>query len=329
MPPILETPILASLQYLNVHVRSITFDPLLMDSPSRHILNWQEARSLARTFRQEAHAFTMYKQKDRKVLPVNVPLSDGVNPTNVPSDLKPIHSLDQLSLLHKPIGGPWKGKIILHGSRLTLKQLMRMKIGTGYLWDLEKKLFIDILYEFEAAVAFDKSEMGLLDPSIEPPVIIPTIPHTPWQQQNIRLLKAMQDAATTHVTEKLQQGILEFSQGPYQSHYFLIAKKPPGAWRFINNIQPLNKVTICDSGMPPAVDEFSEDVAGHSITSAIDYYSGYYQIGLDKLSRDLTSFLTMLGLVHMTRLLQGWTNSVSIFQRIISKIHWRLIPHFL
>ncbi len=318
-----------SLQYLNTHVRSITFDSSLTGSPLLHILNRRESRSLARIFRQEARTFTMYKRKDRKILPANVPLPDGVNPTNVPSDLKPIYSLDQLPLLHEPIVGPWKGKIVPRGSRLTPERLSKMKIGTGYLREAERKLFVDILYEFEAAVAFDESEMGLLDPSIEPPVVIPTIPHTPWQQQNIRLPKAMQDAATAHVTDKLQQGILEFSQGPYRSRYFLVAKKTPGAWRFINDVQPLNKVTIRDSGMPPAVDEFSEDFAGYPITSAIDYYSGYYQISLDKLSRDLTSFLTALGLVRMTRLPQGWTNSVSIFQRIISKIHWRLIPHFL
>ena len=45
---------------------------------------------------------------------------------------------------------------------------------------MEQKLFVDILFEFEAAIAFDELEMGLLDPSIEPPIVIPIIPHTPW-----------------------------------------------------------------------------------------------------------------------------------------------------
>ena len=57
--------------------------------------------------------------------------------------------------------------------------------------------------------------MRLLDPSIEPPVIIHTIPHTPWQQQNLRLPKTMQAMAMAHVKEKLANGVLEFSQGPY------------------------------------------------------------------------------------------------------------------
>ena len=65
--------------------------------------------------------------------------------------------------------------------------------------------------------------------------------------------------------------------------------------------------------MPASVDEFPEDFAGYPITSAIDYYSAYYEIILDKTSRDLTAFLTELGLVRMTRLPQGWTNSVVAF----------------
>ena len=190
-------------------------------------------------------------------------------------------------------------------------------------------MFIDILFEFEGAIAFDDSEMGLLNPAIEPPIHIHTVPHIPWQQQNIRLPKAMQEAATEIVKEKLQHGTFEFSQGPYRSRYFLVEKSQKGTYRLINDVQPLNKVTIHDSGLPPAVDEFSENFTGYLISSAIDYYSGYYQIPLDMESRDLTAFMTALGLLRVTRLPQGWTNSVAVFVRVIGKVHWRQIPHFV
>src|SRR6266516_4141866 len=77
----------------------------------------------------------------------------------------------------------------------------------------------------------------------------------------------MQEAATAHVKEKLAYGIVELSQGPYRSRYFLVAKKKPDEYHFINDVQPLNKVTIRDSGMPPSVDEFSEDFAGYPIVT--------------------------------------------------------------
>ena len=82
-----------------------------------------------------------------------------------------------------------------------------------------------------------------------------------------------------------------------QERYFLVKKKRDGEYWFINDVQLLNGITIRDSGMPPSVDEFSEDFAGYPITSSIDYYSGYYQIPLDRRSRDLTAFLTPLGLI--------------------------------
>jgi hypothetical protein len=55
-------------------------------------------------------------------------------------------------------------------------------------------------------------------------------------------------------------------------------------------LQLLNAVTIRDPGMPRSVDEFPEDFARYPINSAIDYYSRYSQISLDKRSRDLTAF---------------------------------------
>ena len=262
----------------------------------------------------EAVVRTMYKRKDRKVRPVNVGLPDGVNPGGVMSG----------DIAQK--GERKSGTIVPRGSRLTPERLSAMKIGTGFLSDAEKQLFIAILFEYEGAIAFEDSEMGLLDPSIEPPVAIHTIPHTPWQQPNLRLPKSMQEEATRQVKKKLDLGLLEFSQGPYRSRYFVVPKKD-GEYRFINDVQPLNNVTIRDSGMPPSVDEFSEDFAGYPITCAIDYYSGYNQISLGRAYRDYTAFLTALGLVRQTRLPQGWTNSVAVFQRVMGKVHYRQIPH--
>jgi len=183
------------------------------------------------------------------------------------------------------------------------------------------------LFNYEGAVAFDELEMGLLHPSIKPPVVIPTVPHTPWQQQNLHLPKSTQEAMTEHVKQKLASVVLEYSQGPYRSRYFLVAKKTPREWRFINDVQPLNHVTIRDSGMPPSVDEFSEEFAGFSIISSINYFSSFHEISLMRVSHDLTAFLTILGLVRLTWMSQRWTNLVAVFQCIMGKVHFRQILH--
>ena len=41
----------------------------------------------------------------------------------------------------------------------------------------------------------------------------------------------------------------------------------------------------------------------------------------------MTAFMTDLGLLRITRLPQGWTNSVSVYVRVICKVHHRQIPH--
>jgi hypothetical protein len=259
-----------------------------------------------------AKVCTMYKRKAKKVNPVNTALPDGINPEGGPLDWA---------------GNVQAGKQVPRGSRLTPERLAAMNIGGGTLREPEVQLVKDILFKYEGVFAFEDSEMGLLDPAIEPPIKIHTVPHQPWQQQNLRLPKAMQDAATAIVKEKIANGTLEPSQGSYRSRYFLVTKKEPGAWRLINDVQPLNKVTIRDAGMPPAVDQFSEEFAGYPISSSIDFYAGYYQILLDLASRDLTAFLTELGLVRMTRLPMGWTNSVACFQRVMIKVLWRWLQY--
>lgn len=88
----------------------------------------------------------MYKRESKKIRPVNIPLSGGINPGGGVNDGT------------TPIKGPW----ISHGSRLTPEYLAFMNIGTGFLTPAERILFINILYKYESAIAFDDSEMGLL-----------------------------------------------------------------------------------------------------------------------------------------------------------------------
>ena len=69
----------------------------------------------------------------------------------------------------------------------------------------------------------------------------------------------MQEIAAKIVKDKLVSGMLEHSQGPYRSSYFLV-RKNRREYRFIDDMQLLNKVTIRDADMmmtmminPPAV----------------------------------------------------------------------------
>ena len=114
-------------------------------------------------------------------------------------------------------------------------------------------------------------------------------------------------------------GILEPSNAPYSNRWFTVPKEN-GSLRFIQDLQPVNKVTIRNVGIGPSVEEFSEAFAGWSIYSISDLYYGYdhFQLAVD--SRDITTMRTPIGLVRMCTLPQGATNSVAHMVNAMNKV---------
>ena len=108
---------------------------------------------------------------------------------------------------------------------------------------------------------------------------------------------------------KIEMCILEPSSAPYSNRWFTVLKKN-GTLRFIQDLQPVNQVTIRNAGVGLSVDEFAEAFAGRSIYSIGDLYSGYDQFQLAMESRDITTMRTPFGLVRMCTLPQGGTTSV-------------------
>jgi hypothetical protein len=83
----------------------------------------------------------------------------------------------------------------------------------------------------------------------------------------------------------------------------------------------MNRVTIRDAGLPPATEEFIESFAGRTCYGLGDIMGGYDERELAKESRPLTTFDTPLGRFQLTRLPQGATNLVAVYQ---AKMMWIL-----
>ena len=98
------------------------------------------------------------------------------------------------------------------------------------------------------------------------------------------------------------------------------SSKKNGSLRFIQYLQPVNKITIRNSGVGPIVDEFAEAFAGCVIYSIGDLYSGYDQFQLAVESRDIITMRTPIGLVRMCMLPQGATNSVAHMINTMNKV---------
>jgi hypothetical protein len=112
----------------------------------------------------------------------------------------------------------------------------------------------------------------------------------------------MQETATAIVEREVGRKAGVFASTLPQS---LLPGAEEAAWGMAFDQQRPTPQQSDDMGMPPAVDEFSEDFAGYRIASSVNFYVGYYQISLAKESRNLTAFMTLVGLVRMTCLAMG------------------------
>jgi hypothetical protein len=123
----------------------------------------------------------VYKWKGRKINPVDVPLAGGVNHGNGVNSWGLLWEGEKWKQIGADLEPWWRGgTVVPQGSRLTSERLSQMQIGGDVLSGAEKQLFVDILFEYEGAIAFKDSEIGLLKPDIEPPIVMDTVPHKPW-----------------------------------------------------------------------------------------------------------------------------------------------------
>lgn len=162
--------------------------------------------------------------------------------------------------------------------------------------------------------------MGKVKKEVAPPQIIRTVNHQAWQVPGFQIPKALTSTVIDMLQERLKMGIIKPCHGPYRNLWYLVKKSTPGKYRLSNVAVELNRVTVRDANLPPSADEFSEKFGCCAISSLIDFFSGYNQVKLNEESRDLSGFMTPLGLMRMTTLPQRAINSVAQFVRIALKV---------
>ena len=209
--------------------------------------------------------------------------------------------------------------------RLTPEKQQELNFGTN-LTERETTFFLERLQQVDKVFAFNDQEMGLLRPSVEAPIRIPTVEHSLWNFKSYPLAKSLYPRIIALLKTKLESGVIEPSIGPYGNRWFVITKKDNMKLRFIQDMQLLNAHTIRNAGLPPDAEDIAEDVSGRKILTTFDLYSGYDQLPVDVRDRDKLAMNTPIGLIRMTRLPMGWTNSVGIFQRIMNKVLMKWIP---
>ena len=201
------------------------------------------------------------------------------------------------------------------------------KLNPGFLSAAERALVHHFMTLHQDAFAWDDSERGHFREDFFPPVEIPTIPHTPWVLRNIPIPPGIYDDVCAIIKRKMDAGVFEPSNSSYRSRWFCVVKKDGKSLRIVQSLEPLNKVTIQHSGVPPFTDQLAEHFAGRACGSMMDLYVGYDERALAPASRDYTTFQTPYGAMRLTTLPMGWTNSVPIFHEDVTNILQPEIPH--
>lgn len=208
---------------------------------------------------------TAYKRVDKKAKPVLGRFPEEARVIRrIPED--PLLTLPELTP-HPPIFTSTK--------KITPERLELLNINPdGYLLPEEEKLFQWVMVLNEGALAFEESERGTLKDSYFSPYIIPTVPHVPWVYKNIPIPPGLRDQVIKLLKEKIDAGVYEHCQSAYCSRWFSVAKKN-GKIRLVHDLQPLNRVSIRDAGMPPILDDFVEPFAARACSSVFDLFWGF------------------------------------------------------
>lgn len=262
-------------------------------------------------------AFTLYKTVDKKVKPIS-----GIFPQEARVERKMPHNpLDSLPVL------PVKPPDFTPTERLTEERIEALEVNKdNFLWPEEEKLFKHIMMLNERTLPYEERDRGSLSREYFSDYIMPTIPHIPWEFKNIPIPPGIRDQVVALLKSKIEAGVYEPSQSSYRCRWFCVLKKN-GSLRIIHDLQPLNAISIRDAGLLPIVDDFVEPFGGNQCCTIFDLFWGFDARIVDPRSRDMTAFYTPLGLLRLTSLPMGYTNSPAEFQNCMTFILRDEIPH--
>ena len=154
----------------------------------------------------------------------------------------------------------------------------------------------------------------MLKESYFSPYKIPHVPHAPWQERNIPILPCLCEKAVELLHLKIKARVYEPCQSPYRSKWFCTWNPQKQKLHIVHDLQPLNKVSIKEFSILPNMDELVNQYLGGKCFTVLDLYLGFDARKMDEASCDMTAFYTPLGMLHITSLPTGFTNSPSEFQ---------------
>jgi transposase InsO family protein len=181
----------------------------------------------------------------------------------------------------------------------------------------EKLAYLELILKNHDVFSRDKNDLGLAN-HYKHSIALKT--NEPLYIKQFKIPDTHRKMLEQQVKEWLKLGIIQRSNSKYNSPVFIVPKKEPGQFRFVQDFRKLNQNSLDDKYCMKDVNECIGEIgrAGSTIFSTLDLTSGFWQMPLDKSSREYTAF-TIPGMGQFEWLVSamGLKSCPAGFQRLV------------
>ena len=173
-----------------------------------------------------------------------------------------------------------------------------------------------LLKEYHDIFSLEKHDMGHTN-TTKHKIVLKDPDTLPFKEHFCRNPPPQLDKVREHLKLMLDAGVICPSNSPWCNAVVLVRKKD-GSLRFCIDFRKLNSLTVKDSHPLPHICETLESLTGAAHYSTFDMNSGFWQVPMDKKSKQYTAFtLGSMGLYECESMPFGLCNAPPTFQRLM------------
>ena len=181
----------------------------------------------------------------------------------------------------------------------------------------QKSEFKNLLSQFPDIFSWDDFDLGCLSSKIEHKFMPPD--EVPIKKIFRRTSLHFQQQEKEYMEKLLKQGVIEPSILEWSAVPVLVRKKT-GELKYCIDYRSLNAKTNKDNCNLPLIDDCLDSLHGKNLFICLDLSSRYFQIPLEKSSKEKTAFYTRFGTYQWTRLPMGCCTASGTFTRTMQLV---------